>query len=78
MLKQEVIEAVDQGLFSIYTVSNVNETLELLMGKTAGTMNAEGEYPEESINFNVVSRLKEISDMAHDGEGEEDEGKDKE
>jgi predicted ATP-dependent protease len=75
MLKQEVIDAVKQGLFSIYTVSNVNETLELLMGKIAGTMNAEGEYSEESINFNVVSRLKEISDMAHDGEDEEDEDK---
>lgn len=71
MLKQEVIDAVDKGLFNIYAVSNVNETLELLMGKTAGTMNNEGEYPEGSINFNVVSRLKEISDMAGD-DAEED------
>ncbi len=78
MLKQEVVDAVKQGLFTIYAVSNVNETLELLMGKTAGIMNAEGQYPEGSINFNVVSRLKEISDLAHDGEDHEDDGKDKE
>jgi len=63
MLKQEVIDAVEQGLFSIYAVSNVNETLELLMGKTAGTMDKEGNYPEDTINFKVVSRLKEIADM---------------
>mgnify|MGYP000373704423 FL=1 len=74
MLKQEVIDAVDQGLFSIYAVSNVNEALELLMGKPAGVMNDESQYPEGSINFNVVSRLKEISDMAHeDDDGDEDE-----
>jgi predicted ATP-dependent protease len=70
MLKQEVIDAVEQGLFSIYAVSNVNETLELLMGETAGTMDKEGNYPEDTINFKVVSRLKEISDMDSDDEEE--------
>ncbi len=75
MLKQEVVEAVEQGLFAIYTVSNVNETLELLMGKIAGTMNKDGEYPEGTINYNVVSRLKEISEME---EVRDDEKKEKE
>jgi predicted ATP-dependent protease len=73
MLKLEVINADEQGLFTIYTVSNVNETLELLMGKTAGSLDKEGNYPEETINFKVVSRLKEISDMASDGEDGDDE-----
>jgi len=45
------------------------------MGKPAGVMNNEGQYPEGSINFNVVSRLKEISDMAHEDENEDDEEK---
>ena len=67
MLKQEVIDAVEQGLFNIYAVSNVNETIELLMGGSAGCINDEGDYPEGSINFKVVSRLKEISDLASDG-----------
>ncbi len=73
MLKQEVIDAVEQGLFSIYAVSNVNETLELLMAGTAGELNDEGDYPEDSINFKVVSRLKEISDLAHDEDDDEEE-----
>ena len=72
MLKQQVIDAVEKGLFSIYTVSNVNETLELLMGQTAGNMDKEGDYPEQTINAKVVSRLKEISDMADDEEHEEE------
>ena len=70
MLKQEVIDAVEQGVFTIYVVSDVNETIELLMGKTAGSMDDEGNYPEGTINFKVVSRLKEISDMSSDGEDE--------
>lgn len=77
MLKQEVVDAVAQGLFTIYTVSNVNETLELLMGKTAGIMDDKGNYPEETLNFEVVSRLKEISDMTDEHEEEDKEKNDR-
>jgi predicted ATP-dependent protease len=72
MLKDEVIDAVEQGDFSIYTVSHVDEALELLMDKMAGSMDKEGDYPEGSLNFEVVSRLKEIADMEKDDESEED------
>jgi predicted ATP-dependent protease len=66
MLKQSVIDAVEQGLFTIYSVSNVNEALSLLMNREAGEINAEGQYPADSINFKAVARLKEISDMSGD------------
>ncbi len=71
MLKQEVIDAVAQGLFAIYAVATVDETLELLTGHPAGTADKEGNFPEESINFKAISRLKEISDMATDDDKEE-------
>ena len=71
MLMQEVIDAVAQGLFSIYAVSSVDETLEILTGQTAGIMDEEGNYPENSVNFKAISRLKEISDMAHEEDKEE-------
>lgn len=74
MLKQDVIEAVEQGLFAIYTVSNVDETLALLMGQDAGAMDAVGQYPEGSINFKAVARLKEISDMSVDEDKETETG----
>ena len=73
MLKQEVIDAVANGLFTVYAVASVNETLELLTGHIAGDANEEGQYPENSINFKAISRLKEISDMATDDD-KEDEG----
>lgn len=74
MLKQPVIEAVEQGKFAIYAVSNVNQALSLLMGLDAGEMDETGHYPEGSINFKVVARLKEISDMAADEEKETETG----
>jgi predicted ATP-dependent protease len=74
MLKQEVIDAVAKGLFAVYAVSSVDETLELLTGESAGTVDNAGMYPEDSINFKAISRLKEISDMATDEDDKEEEG----
>jgi len=71
MLKQEVIDAVAQGLFSVYAVFTVDETLELLTGQPAGEVNADGLYPENTINAKAIFRLKEISDMAGDEDKEE-------
>ncbi len=64
MLNQDVIDAVAQGLFSVYAVSNVDETLELLTGQQVGILDSEGNYPENSINFKAISRLKEISELS--------------
>ncbi|MGJ0485072.1 MAG: Lon protease family protein [Methylomicrobium sp.] len=68
ILKQEVIEAVAKGQFAIYAVTNVDEALELLTGQPAGTVDHNGNYPENSINAQAISRLKEISDMANEEE----------
>ncbi|MDP3839697.1 MAG: AAA family ATPase, partial [Methylococcales bacterium] len=72
MLKQEVIDAVAQGLFAVYVVSTVNETLELLTGQSVGIMDETGNYPEDSINFKAISRLKEIAELEDDDDKEEE------
>jgi hypothetical protein len=72
MLNQAVIDAVAQGLFAIYAVSNVDEALSILMNQAAGSADDAGAYPEDSINFKAVARLKEISDMAGDEDKETD------
>ncbi len=71
MLKQEVVDAVEKGLFAIYAVSSVNQTLELLTGEQAGEMDKEGNYPEGTINFKAIARLKEISEMDNDDDEKE-------
>jgi len=68
MLKQEIIDAVEQGNFAIYAVSNVEQALELLTGEVPGKKDSNGEYPEDSLNFKAISRLKEISDLGNDKE----------
>ena len=78
MLKQEVIDAVAQDLFAVYVVSTVNETLELLTGQSVGIMDETGNYPEDSINFKAISRLKEIAELEDDDDKEEEKEEEKE
>ncbi|MDD2699740.1 MAG: ATP-binding protein [Sideroxydans sp.] len=49
MLSRKVIEAVDQGLFHIYTAEHVSEGIELLTGMPAGVADEHGEYPQGSV-----------------------------
>jgi predicted ATP-dependent protease len=71
MLKQEVIDAVSQGLFAVYAVASVNETLELLTGQPAGTVDEAGNYPENCINFKAIFRLREISELTDEDDKED-------
>jgi len=61
MLKQEVVDAVKDGRFSIYAISKVEEGLEILTGMTAGEMKEDGTYPEGTINYLIMKRFDEIS-----------------
>jgi len=72
MLKKEVIDAVEKNLFAVYAVSTVNEALELLTGEIAGLPDKEGKYPEPSINYKAISRLKEIAEIAAEDDKEEE------
>ncbi len=73
MLKQEVIDAVAAGDFTIYGVMDVEQALSLLIGEAVGAKDAEGDYPEDSLNFKAILRLKEIADLAKDDEEQHDE-----
>lgn len=71
MLNREVINAVEHGLFAVYGVSTVNQTLELVIGQAAGEMDRNGRYPKDSINSRVVARLRKISELSSDVEKEQ-------
>jgi predicted ATP-dependent protease len=70
VLSQEVIDAVDKGLFSIYCVSTVDDALEILTGKKAGVISTRGTYPKSSVNFMAVQRLKAINDIVSGSGGD--------
>lgn len=71
-LKDEVIEAVRDGMFSIYAISHIDEGIEILTGIPAGELEEDGQYPEGTINYLVNEKLIELgSDDTNETEDEE-------
>jgi lon-related putative ATP-dependent protease len=66
MLRQDVVDAVEAGDFAVYPVSSVDEGIELLTGITAGERDADGRFPDVSINGRVEARLVEYSERMRD------------
>ncbi|MEN4828378.1 AAA family ATPase [Pseudomonas sp. P39-UII1] len=63
MLDERVLQAVENGMFHVYAVSQADEALSLLVGEEAGVLNDEGLFTEGSVNARVVERLREIAEM---------------
>jgi predicted ATP-dependent protease len=61
MLRPEVVEAVAAGQFHIYSISHVDQAISLLSGMPIGEMDGEGEYPDDSVNGRVQTRLHEMA-----------------
>jgi predicted ATP-dependent protease len=71
MLRPEVVDAVRQGTFHIWSVANVEQGIELLTGKKAGVRKKDGSYPKGSVYALVDERLKNLAEgMARFGKDE--------
>jgi len=64
MLRQDVVEAVRNGQFRIYPVSSIDEGIEILTGIPAGARDANGLFPDGTINQRVEVRLLTMSELA--------------
>jgi predicted ATP-dependent protease len=77
MLRHDVVEAVAAGRFRIYPVATIDEGIEILTGIPAGTPNAEGLYPKDTLNRLVNDRLAKLAnkrrefDAASNGDDDE-------
>jgi lon-related putative ATP-dependent protease len=72
MLKEEVVQAVKDGKFHIYSVATIDEGIETLTGTRAGKKVADGKFEEGSVNDLVDKRLREMGEKLRDfsvGEG---------
>jgi predicted ATP-dependent protease len=78
VLKREVIQAVNDGLFNIYGISSVDQALEILMDRKAGKVSKKGTFPRGSVNYRVLERLRDIAEIGKEEELHEEEEKDKE
>ena len=61
MLREEVVEAVRQGMFHIYSASTIDEGIEILTGAKAGSMQPDGSFEEGSVNQRVSQRLGDMA-----------------
>jgi predicted ATP-dependent protease len=57
MLRRDVVEAAEKGLFHVWPVETVDEAVELLTGVPAGERDADGRYPDGSVNRRADDRL---------------------
>ena len=53
MLREDVVSAVEEGSFHVYSASSVDEALALLTG-----------FSSESIDARVLTRIKELQELA--------------
>jgi len=60
MLKEEVVEAVREGNFHIYSAQTIDEGIEILTGAKAGKRLDDGTFEEETVNAKVDKRLREM------------------
>ena len=58
MLREDVLNAVDEGKFHIYAVDNVNDGIEILTGIKAGKPDKHGNYPKGTVNYAVRQGLE--------------------
>src|SRR5690606_2269984 len=62
MLRQDVIDAVERGMFQVYPVEHVEEGIELLTGTPAGKRGEDGKFPEGSVFARAEARLAAFAD----------------
>lgn len=63
MLRSDVAEAARDGQFNIFAVGSIDEGIEILTGKPAGTRGADGHFGKDTINRMVEDRLRNFAHM---------------
>jgi lon-related putative ATP-dependent protease len=64
MLRADVVEAAEKGLFHVWPVETVDQAVELLTGLSAGERDAEGRFPEGTVNRRADDRLAAFAEKA--------------
>jgi predicted ATP-dependent protease len=62
MLKEEVVEAVKQGKFHIYSARTIDEGIETLTGAKTGAKGKDGNFEEGTVNALVDMRFREMAE----------------
>mgnify|MGYP003298267124 CR=1 FL=1 len=63
VLHEDVVTAIEHGKFNVYCVRHVDEALHLLLDREPGIINENGEFPEGTINGDIIKRLAAIAKL---------------
>ena len=63
-LSDEVIESVKNKKFHIYSISTIDEGIEILTGVPAGKKDSNGRFPAGTINYLAHEKLKKYADIS--------------
>jgi lon-related putative ATP-dependent protease len=62
MLREDVVTAVANNQFHIWSVRSINEGIEILTGLSAGERQADGTYPDGTVHHAVQTRLRWLAE----------------
>ncbi len=65
-LSDEIVEAVKNKQFHIYSVSTIEEGIEVLTGVPAGKKDKNGKFPAGTVNYLVYKKLKKYADTVNE------------
>ena len=74
MLRADVAEAANKGLFCVYPIETIDQGIEVLTGMAAGERGADGRFPPDTVNGRAQARLDAMAQAARkfaDGAGKE-------
>ncbi len=60
MLREDVLQAVDEGNFHVWAVDTVDDGIEILTGKKAGVADKNGRFPRGTVNYAVQKNLETL------------------
>lgn len=63
-LSDEIVEAVKNKKFHIYSVSTIEEGIEVLTGVPAGKKDKDGHFPAGTVNYLVYEKLKKYAEIS--------------
>ena len=66
MLRRDVAEAVDEGRFHVWSMTTVDDALELLTGMEAGSRDDDGGWSTDSFNARVDRQLAAFAEAARE------------
>ena len=58
LLRSDILQAVEEGKFTIYAIDTVDDGIEILTGMKAGKADKNGEFEKDSVNYRVQENLR--------------------